>query len=292
MAFQHEILVELFRSNGALATELLHACAELTVDYVGVELGSIDLTQIASTEYRADAVVILRDHAELPVMGIIVEIQRTLDRSKRFTWPVYVATLRARLECPVILLIVSPYPAVTDWARRSIELGHPGFQLSPIVVDFEDVPRIQNLAEAHALPQLAVLSALAHPDLENATLAINAISRLPLHEYRLYFDVITAALPPALRKLMEDPVIKGYEYQSDIVRKWYGAGLQEAAIEIAELKGVTLTEEERVAVMAVLYPPVIRRLTIDLGLARDATEVRAVLDRALVRPPDTLPSDE
>jgi DNA-binding response OmpR family regulator len=44
---------------------------------------------------RADAVVIQRDRNDRPVAGVIVEIQRQIDRSKLLTWPVYVTTLRA-----------------------------------------------------------------------------------------------------------------------------------------------------------------------------------------------------
>jgi hypothetical protein len=48
------------------------------------------------------------------VLGIVIEVQLQRDDRKRFTWPVYVAGLRARLECPACLLVVTPSDAVGE----------------------------------------------------------------------------------------------------------------------------------------------------------------------------------
>jgi hypothetical protein len=53
-----------------------------------------------------DLVVLLVDGK--PVLGIVVEVQLLPDPQKRFTWPVYVAGLRARLKCPACVLVVTP----------------------------------------------------------------------------------------------------------------------------------------------------------------------------------------
>jgi hypothetical protein len=126
LSFNHEILVELFRGNGKLAAELLRTCAGIVVNHAHVEIGSIDLSQVAPTEYRADAVVILSDLADRPVTGVIVEVQRQIERSKLLSWPVYVTTLRAKLDCSAVLLVIAPDPDIAAWARRPIDLGHPG----------------------------------------------------------------------------------------------------------------------------------------------------------------------
>jgi hypothetical protein len=112
LSFRHEILVELFRGDGQLAVELLRTCAGIAVDHAHVKLGSIDLSQVAPTEYRADAVVVMHDPADRPVTGVIVEVQRQIERDKLLTWPAYVATLRAKLACAAVLLVVAPDPAV------------------------------------------------------------------------------------------------------------------------------------------------------------------------------------
>jgi hypothetical protein len=139
-SFRHEILVDLFRADGELAVELLRSRAGLAVDHARVEHGSSDLSQVVPAEYRADAVLVLRDRSDRPVTGVVVEVQRHVDRDKRRSWPVYVTALRAKLDCAVVLVVIAPDPDVAAWARQPIELGHPGFRLEPVVISFEDVP--------------------------------------------------------------------------------------------------------------------------------------------------------
>lgn len=50
-----------------------------------------DLTDVAPTEYRADAVVTFYD-GDQAVLAVVVEVQLRPDVMKRRTWPVYVAT--------------------------------------------------------------------------------------------------------------------------------------------------------------------------------------------------------
>ncbi|HSR96881.1 MAG TPA: hypothetical protein VLM79_07525 [Kofleriaceae bacterium] len=293
LSFDHEFLVQLFREDGNLAVELLRQCAGLAVDHARVERGSIDLSQVAPTEYRADAVVVLHDAAERPVAAVIVEVQRQVERDKLLSWPAYVANLRAQLACAAVLLVVAPDPAVAAWARRPIYLGHPGYCLVPIVVSYEDVPRVRDAAAACSLPELAVLSTLAHPEIDIAEAAVEAIAPLPEDRARLYLDVIMAALPAEIRQLLEARMIKGYEYQSDFARKYYGQGrqegrgegLREAVIALARIKLDRLGEGDLAAIESVSDPSVLTTIITSLGDARDAAAARSALDRALHRAP-------
>ena len=292
-SFDHEFLVELFRNDGALAVELLETCAGLAVDHARVDLGSIDLSQVAPTEYRADAVVVLHDRADRPVTGIIVEVQRQIERDKLLTWPAYVASLRAKLACAAVLLVVALDPAVAAWARRPIDLGHPGFQLVPIVIGIDDVPWVRDCDEACKLPELAMLSVMAHPELEIAEAAIAAIAGLPEDRARLYLDVILRSVPAAIRQILEAQMIKGYEYQSDFARKYYGQGrdegrqegrqegLRAAVVALVRTKLEAPSEDDLAAIEALSDPHVLTALITSLGEARSATEARAALDRAL-----------
>jgi hypothetical protein len=225
-SFDHEILVDLFREDGRLAAELLRRCAGIAVKHARVKGESIDLSQVVSTEYRADNVAVLYDRDGRAVTGVIVEVQLYEDPAKLRAWPVYVAALRARLRCPAVLLVIAPEPAIARWARRPIELGHPGFRLTPLVISFADVPRVCDRDAASQLPQLAVLSVMAHRELEIAEIAIQAIARLPEDQVRLYSDVILSALPAEFRRILEARMQR-YEYQSDFARKYYGQGMSE-----------------------------------------------------------------
>jgi hypothetical protein len=220
----HEVLVELFRNRGELGPELLRICADIKLDHDHVEHASIDLSQVVSTEYRADAVVELRDRDDGVIAAVIVEVQLGVDADKRDTWPLYITALRAKLKRPVVLLVVTAERAVTRWARTKIAIGHPGFDLTPIVVSFEDVPRSIDPVSAQRLPELAVLSAMAHPELEMATAAIEAISQLPEDQNRLYLDVVMTLLPARIRQILEARMLQGYKYQSEFALRYYNQG--------------------------------------------------------------------
>lgn len=103
--------------------------------------------------------MILEDQA--PVLGIVVEVQLAPDKDKRFVWPVYATNLRARLKCPVCLLVITDDDRVARWAAKPIELGG-GNQFVPVVLGPSGVPEVTDPAQANADPELAVLSAMAH----------------------------------------------------------------------------------------------------------------------------------
>jgi hypothetical protein len=224
LSLRHEILVELFRQRPALALELLQARTRVELHGVTAEQGSIDLAQVTPTEYRSDAMTIARNARGVAIAAVITEIQLRIDTEKRRTWPLYVAAARASLGCPVTLLVFAPRPAVARWARQPIELGHPDFCLRPIVFGCDQIPRIPDAATARAAPELAVLSALAHRDLQAAKLARAGLDTVSDDNKKLYWDVVIAALPALARRTLEARMIKGYEYQSDFARKYYSQG--------------------------------------------------------------------
>jgi hypothetical protein len=139
---KHEGLIEPFQHRPALAAELL-------VDILGVklpawrhaQLGPGDLTDLVPTEFRADTVVELYDgippagtRKAKPVQAVVLEVQLGTDDRKRYSWPVYLSTLRARHECPTTLLVVCPTADAAAWCRKPIALGHPDWVLTPLVL--------------------------------------------------------------------------------------------------------------------------------------------------------------
>jgi predicted Zn-dependent protease with MMP-like domain len=191
-----------------------------------------------------------------------------------------------------VLLVVTRKPAVARWARQTIELGHPGFRLTPLVISFADVPRITDRDAASRLPQLAVLSVMAHPELEIAEVALEAISQLPEDLLRLYTDVILKALPAELRRILEARMIKGYQYQSDFARKYYGQGLEEgrqegrerlqaAVVALARTKLKKVSDDDLARIAAITDLRVLTELVTSLGKTHSVARARAALDRAL-----------
>lgn len=233
---EHELLLLLFQNRPQLAAELLREVLHVEPPpYVKVRIGSAELSDIDPVQYHADLVVILDDDA--PVLGIVVEVQLARDKDKRFVWPVYVVNLRARLKCPVCLLVVAGDDGVARWAEKPIELGG-GNRFVPLVLGPSSVPVVTDPVQASADPELAVLSAIAHGKGEDVSKAVRialaveaAASRLDERHRRLYCDLAWTWLSDDARRELKmiDPA--KYEYQSEFARSWFAHGKEEGQAE-------------------------------------------------------------
>lgn len=228
----HESHILLFRNQPSLAAELIGRVHGIHVPaHREARVFSADLTEVQPAEYRADLVVQLWD--ERPVFAIIVEVQLQTAERKRFVWPAYVSSLRAKLECPVCLLVVAASDAVARWASQLVELGGV-HHFMPYVLGPSGVPQILEESEARDNPELAVLSAMAHgrdKDAESAAriaMAAQAAS-LALDEdrSRLYFDLVAMSLSEAARRALKSMHVHKYEYQSEFARRYVAEGREQ-----------------------------------------------------------------
>ena len=199
--------------------------------YANASVGSSDLTDLAPTEYRADAVVVLTDD-DKPVSAVVVEVQLRRDPAKRWSWPVYLTTLRARLHVPVVLLVVCPDRTSATWCSAPIEMGHPGWALRPVVIAPDRVPVLTDPEEAVGSPELAVLSAMAHGAGTDGDKVLSAfmagLRALSDDQANLYTDLVLMTLPAAARARLEELMSTGtWEYKSDFARRYYGQGRTE-----------------------------------------------------------------
>jgi hypothetical protein len=246
----HEALIEIFRHPPSLAAELLSDALGIDLPaYQVAQLVSSEFNDLTPTEYRADAVVVLRS-GETAVVAVVIEAQLGRDRAKQWSWPVYLATLRARLRCPTVLLVVCVETTTATWCATPIALGHPGWTLTPLVLGPDRVPVVTDIEEAIHAPELSVLSAMAHGVSEDRDKVLHAmLSALATVEQEraaLYIDVVLAALPTTARRYLEALVTAGtYEYQSDFVRRFIFQGR-------AEGKAEGKAEGEATAVLTVL----------------------------------------
>ncbi len=249
----HEAFIEMFRNRPSLAAELLSGPLGVSLPpYRHAQVEPGELPDLVPTEYRADAVVTLTGDAGAPVLAVVVEVQLTRDRGKRWSWPVYLATLRARLRCPTTLLVLCPIDGIADWCAAPIDLGHPGWVLRPLVAGPDRIPVVTDPQEAARTPELAVLSAIAHgagPEQDKVFHALLAgVNTIDDQHLTRYHDVVLAALPAAARHALEDMMTTTgtyYEYQSDFVRRHVNQGRAEGEVK-GEAKG------EAKAVLAVL----------------------------------------
>jgi len=235
-SFHHEALLQLFRNRPRLAPELLRdALHQSLPEFTEARVQSAELTDIQPAEFRADLVVLLLN--EQPVLGIVIEAQLARDNAKRYAWPAYVVNLRARIKCPVCLLVITPDEQVARWAATTLELGGE-HRFRPYVVSPAAVPQIVDPVAAQEDPELAVFSAMTHGprvDLETsiqiAVAAITASAGLDADRSVLYVDLVLNSISEAARRALQAMTPANYEYQSEFARHYFFQGKAEGKAE-------------------------------------------------------------
>jgi hypothetical protein len=231
-SLRHEATLLLFRNRPALAPEMLRDTLQVDLpEYTDVAFDSADLTTVEPTEYRADLVVLLLSGK--PVYGIIVEVQLSRNRNKRYAWPAYLANLHARLRCPVCLLVVAGTDALARRLAKPLRFG-AGCYVTPLVLGPSGVPKITDEVQASADPELSVLSAMAHgrdADVRTAVRIAHAacagVTELDDDRTSLYVDLIYHSLSTAAREALQAMDMKNYQYQSAFARKYHSQGIAE-----------------------------------------------------------------
>ncbi|MEV4839129.1 hypothetical protein AB0K05_31840 [Nonomuraea sp. NPDC049486] len=252
---EHEFLIELVRHRPSLVATLLAEVGLKVPAFKEARLESADLNDCRPTEYRADSVVAMVDDKR--VFAVVLEVQRRYDRRKHWSWPVYLATLRARLKCPCVLLVFCPDAAEARRCATHIDMGHPGWILCPVVVGPEQVPMITDIARAIAEPELTALSAVVHGDGDEGLKVLQVLHDSQQHlsqEQRSYSDLVLALLPESVvTKFREIAVAVLDEIKHPWVRGWiaHGESLGEAKGEakailmVLETRGLEVSDETR-----------------------------------------------
>jgi hypothetical protein len=256
-SLEHESLVMLFRNRPSLATDLLHDVLKVSDPaYDEAHIGSEDLTELVPDAYRADAVVVCE--AAKPVLSVVVEIQRGKDPGKRWSWPMYLVSLRSRMKCPTILLVICVDPAVARWCASPIELGHPGLVLTPLVIGPDLIPMVTDPAEAAQSPELAALSAMTHADRPGGEKVLHALvtaATIPGSGTYNYLDLMIGVLPTAARRYLEELMtVTGTQgpfsdfakrYQAEGEARGEARGEAKAIVAVLAARNIPVTEEAR-----------------------------------------------
>ncbi len=299
----HEAPLPVLREEPALVPTLLRESLGVIVpSFTTAEVADAALTQVVPAELRADLIVELRGPPpDRPVViAVVVEIQRSRDDDKWRSWPLYVASLHARLRCPTCLVVIATDDATARWAATPIATLQPGSPFIPLVLGPERIPRVPYDRARHE-PWMAVLSGLVHgnrTDGAAATLAaMAALSALPDHHANVCYDLIRASLNDAARRDLEDQMQPGtYEYQSDFARRYFGEGRQEGRQEglidglrtflvtLADRHGA-VSDDVRARIDACGDAEQLQALGLEIASAPD----RATVERVLARLPSPAP---
>jgi hypothetical protein len=246
----HEAPLELIRQHPALAVDLLQAFTGLSVpDQAEIRLGPNSLNAIVPAEFTADAVVIVSDPATGdPQIVIVVEPQGRDDQTKRYAWPAYLVNVRSAVKCPTaVLIVVCPDPREAEKCREMIAIGHPGWDLWPIVIDPLHAP--EDNAGPYLTLFLACLPALDMADPAVARHVLTAIRETGASEAdRMKLaTIIMKRASAAARPILED-LMATLEWKDDFVEGFYNQGKAEGAV------GAKITDIMEVLSVRDLHP--------------------------------------
>jgi hypothetical protein len=266
-SIEHEALVNLFRDNPELAPLVLDSLLGIPVPrHASVVPLDATLVHLAPQQFFADLAVELEGEDGTPLLAVVVEVQLAVAEEKRFTWPVYLATVRARRRCPACVLVVAPDAAVAAWASAPIELGPGNEGCNVLVLGPAQVPVVREPDDARAIPELAVMSALAHGNdreigQEVIGAALAGLGSFDSKTAQLYLHVIWKFLRGTMREALEK-AIKEAEARGEVVKppfmaeleaKWEARGefrgkaegKAESLLNVLSARGLAVTESVR-----------------------------------------------
>jgi hypothetical protein len=194
-----DFFVELLRGSGELVRELLRTRADLELEGLPAETASLERRE-GSEEAQPDAVIVFRSRAGSPSLAVVIAVQMHVDAGKPAAWDRYVDEASRRHRCSALMLVIAPEPHVARWAKAALAAGRGGV-LRSSVMSYQDLPRVVDAKAAQRLPELAVLSALAHPSVESVIAATVGIGEMACECRALRtYEGLMAALPERLRQ--------------------------------------------------------------------------------------------
>lgn len=260
-SLEHNGLIDLFRENPSLAPHLLDALFHVQLPpHASVGVVDSALDELVPVELRADLVLRLEDEAGKVVFSIVLEVQRSTDPDKEFSWPAYLAVERSRTRGAAIVLVIATDASVARWAGTEIDLGLGLSRVRPLVLGPSVVPVITDQDVADREVELAILSALAHGNgpegLAVLGVALRALERLDPKHGAVYFQIIYTALREPLQRAMERLVMERQaEHESELppfLQQYRLEGRLEgsraALLRLMQRAGIPLTEAERARV--------------------------------------------
>jgi hypothetical protein len=246
LSVTHEAPLELVKQHPALAVELLRAVTGLALpDAVDARLGPTSLNAVVPAEFRADAVVIVSDGSSKPLMVIVIEPQGRDDETKVFAWPSYLANVRSAVKCKAaVLIVVCPDPREAEKCREVIAMGHPGWDLWPVVIDPKHAPAADG-ASPYLTLFLACLPALDMETEEGARRVLAAIrdTGASVADRKALTAIILKRASDAARQILED-LMATTEWKSDYIESYVNVGIEQGREEGLALGAISARADD------------------------------------------------
>lgn len=257
----HEAPLELVRQCPGVAVDLLRAMTDVPLPAdLEAGLGPTSLNAVVPAEFTAGAVVVVADRAtKTPALVIVVEPQGRDDKTKAYSWPAYLAIVREAVKCPsAVLLVVCPDPREADKCRQVIRMGHPGWDLYPIVIDPAHAPDSTG-AGPYLILFLACLPALDMAGEATAARVLGAIRDTGgshAERKRLTAIILKRATVDA-REILE-ALMKTDEWKDDFIESYVKIGVDQGEantkaqdlLKVIDARNLKPTKEQRAMVTA------------------------------------------
>ncbi len=261
--------LDLVREHPEIAAELVRGApgVKLPAQLV-VSLAPTDMSAVVPVQYLADMVVLITDaKTGKPVLAVIIEPQLRSSKTKQYSWPVYLTTVRRVSQCPkAVLVVLCPDPAEARKCRQPIRTGHPGFDLVPIVIDSSAPP-----GAGGGSPYLTVFAA----SMGGIDMATEAGARMVLDamaspgvsdaDRRRMITIMLRLSDDAARQSLE-AMMKTREYEKTFIERIHDEGIAEgeargkaegkaeAVLRLLDARGLAPSPEQRQRVSSTTDP--------------------------------------
>jgi hypothetical protein len=261
---EHESPIALAKLDPGVVAWLLSNVFDVEVpDYHHARSQATDVRVLVPRTYHADGMLLFCDRFDLPLLAVVLEVQRSPDRGKRRTWKLYVAQLEAELDVTAALVVFCPDPGLAEWYRSLFASDGLSLPLRPLIFTPDDVPFVVETKLARANPALAVLSAICHggqAEVDGMFPALaEALRSLGPRKAILYYDVVLAGLPGPARVRWEAFMTTTVEeYRSELLRELAAQheqvgearGEGRAVLTVLDARGVAVPTAVREQVLA------------------------------------------
>ncbi|MFI0741930.1 hypothetical protein ACH4PU_28250 [Streptomyces sp. NPDC021100] len=162
---QHEASHRIFLEQPPLLAPVFRLLGVRMPPERSVEVLSPDLTEIRPLERRVDSLLRVEPSDGSGTFLVAIESQGRKDADKVLSWAYYLAFLKAKYTCPVLLLVSCQDKATADWAAGPFHLGPESWRslsVRPLVLGPGNVPKILDAEAAARDLTLATFSAMTH----------------------------------------------------------------------------------------------------------------------------------
>ena len=152
-------MIELLHSNPRVLAALVGRAGIKVQGRTATVIGDSNLSARKPVTLTADLVTL---HETLAgKLAIVTEVQKYPPKQKkRRAWAAYVAIAAVEHECDAVLIVIALRRDTARASARPIKTGHPGFELTPIVIG-PDTPPYCDAPWADMAIELTVLTVLA-----------------------------------------------------------------------------------------------------------------------------------